>query len=65
MVFERLISHSFDYLGGLRQEFFPTSIRVYLSKQYGPNRLLLVFGEFLRNRVGFIKKVAHSRHSNP
>jgi len=61
MVFQRPISHSFDYIGMLRQKFFPTPIRIDFREQDGSNRFLCVFREFLSGRVGFIKKVAHAR----
>src|SRR3954469_9644501 len=65
MVFARLFSHTFDYIGRLRQEFLPTPVRIDLREQHSADCFLLFFRKFLRSGIGFVKKVCHGGHSNP
>src|SRR5437660_3096983 len=65
IVFERLISHTLDDIRRLCEKLFPPPICVNLREQNSADSLLLLFRQFLRGRVGFIKKVRHNGHSNP
>src|SRR5258708_7947863 len=59
MVFERSICHALDGLGRLGEQFIPPAIVFDLREQHGTDCLLLLFRQLLRNRVGFIEKIAH------
>jgi hypothetical protein len=59
MIRECLISQVFDDIGLPCEELIPAPIRIDLGEQNRADRFLLLFREFLRNRVGLIEKVRH------